>query len=247
MDYATYVAEAEAEETHWWFVGRRALFARELRRLGVSADARILDAGTSTGTNLRMLGEEGYRRFVGLDLSPDAIRFAAMKGLGRVEQGDVCRMPFEDASFDVVLATDIIEHVDDDLKALEEINRVLTPGGTALITVPAFQSLWGLQDVVAQHKRRYLKGPLLTQIRSAGLVVGRTYYFNYILFAPIWLARQAIRWLKVEVSSENEINTPALNRLLGLIFSLDIVTAPWLRLPFGVSILAVAEKSEASS
>ncbi len=244
MDYATYVAEAEAEETHWWFVGRRTLFARELRRQGISDDARILDVGTSTGTNLRMLGAEGYRNFIGLDLSSDAIRLAEMKGLGRVEQGDVCRMPFEDASFDVVLATDIIEHVDNDLKALEEINRVLAPGGTALITVPAFQSLWGLQDDVARHKRRYRKGPLLMQIRRADLVVGRNYYFNYILFAPIWIARQAIGLFKVKVSSENDINTPALNRVLGLIFSLDVAIAPWLRLPFGVSILAVAEKSE---
>ena len=239
------MAEAEAEATHWWFVGRRALFARELRRLGLSDDTRILDAGTSTGTNLRMLGEEGYRNFIGLDLSPDAIRFAAKKGLGQVEQGDVCRMPFEDASFDVVLATDIIEHVDDDLKALREIHRVLTPGGTALITVPAFQSLWGLQDEVAQHKRRYRKGPLVALLGTAGFVVGRNYYFNYILFAPIWLARQIIKMFKIEMSSENEVNSPALIRMLGLIFSLDTVSAPLLRPPFGVSILTVAEKPSA--
>ena len=77
-----------------------------------------------------------------------------------------------------------------------------------------------------------------------GLVVVRNYYFNYILFAPIWLARQIIRWFKIEAASENELNTPALNRVLGLIFSLDIATAPWVRLQFGVSILAVAEKQE---
>ena len=111
------------------------------------------------GTNLRLLQELGICRTArGLDLSDDAIRWCAEKGLGTVEKGDVCNLPFGEASFELVLATDIIEHVDDDLQAITEIRRVLAPGGTAIITVPAFQSLWGLQDDVAHHKRRYLKG-----------------------------------------------------------------------------------------
>jgi SAM-dependent methyltransferase len=242
MDIATYAAEADAEAEHWWFVGRRWLFSRELQMLGAKPGSHILDAGTSTGTNLRMLQDQGYQNYKGLDLSSEAVRYCTLKGLGEVRKGDVCQMPFESESFDFVLATDILEHVENDIAALKEINRVLKPGGSALITVPAFPSLWGLQDEVAHHKRRYRLGPLLDRTCQSGFVVGRRYHFNYLLFAPIWIVRQIIRILDIKVSSENEINTPHLNALLGFIFMLDIRTAPWLRLPFGVSLLAVAQK-----
>ena len=155
MEHATYAAEAEAEETHWWFVGRRQLFRRLLMRFADDRGARVLDVGTSTGTNLRLLADMGYRDVTGLDPSAEAIRFCAEKGLPPVREGSITEMPFEEASFDLVMATDVVEHVDDDLLAVTEVARVLRPGGTALFTVPAFQSLWGLQDEVSHHKRRY--------------------------------------------------------------------------------------------
>ena len=86
-----------------------------------------------------MLAELGYHRVVGLDVSSEAIRFCAEKGLGIVHHGNVCDLPFEDASLDLVLATDIIEHVENDGLALSEMARVLVAGGSALMTVPAFQ------------------------------------------------------------------------------------------------------------
>jgi SAM-dependent methyltransferase len=241
MEAGTYSVEAAIEESHWWFVGRRRLFARELTQLAVPQDARVLDIGTSTGSNLRMLSDLGFKYVTGVDVSDDAIRYCARKGLGHVKKGNVCALPFDDGSFDVVLATDIIEHVDDDDLALAEIARVLKPGGRVLITVPAFGSLWGLQDEVALHKRRYRIVPLLEQLKRVGLKPLRRYYFNYLLFGPIWLARQLIRILRVRVDSEGEINTPALNRILQGIFLLDTLTAPTLRMPFGVSILIMAE------
>jgi len=242
MDAATYAVEAVIEQNHWWFTVRRELFAREIRALGLGPEARVLDIGTSTGTNLRMLRELGFARVAGLDSSEDAIRFCAAKGLGQVRQGDVRAMPFEAASFELVLATDIIEHVEDDAAALAEVARVLAPGGTALITVPTFPALWGLQDRVAHHKRRYRLGQLVAAIRRAGLEPGRRYYFNYLLFVPIWAARRAIDLLRVELRSESEVNSPLLNRLLGAVFRFDALTAPFLHPPFGVSALVVARR-----
>src|SRR5262249_3534349 len=206
MRTSTYAVEAEVEETHWWFVGRRRLFGRELTRAGLPADARTLDVGTSTGANLRLPRDCGFGHVRGLDMSPDAIRFCAAKGFGPVQQGSVCAMPFASASFDLVLATDIIEHVDDDALALAQITRVLAPGGRALITVPAFPSLWGLQDEVSLHKRRYRLRPLVDLVRRAGLQPSHAFYFNYVLFAPIWLARQVIRYARVNLRSEGEVN-----------------------------------------
>jgi len=242
MEASVYAQEAMIEATHWWFVGRRKLFAAEIARAGVSNDARVLDIGTSTGTNLRMLRDLSYRQVAGLDSSQDAIRFCEEKGLGPVYRGDVCAMPFADESFDLILATDIVEHVDDDIRAVQEIARVLAPGGTILITVPAFKSLWGLQDEVAQHKRRYTQKMLTKIVASAALQTTRCYYFNYLLFAPIWMARKLIHVLNIRLESEAQVNTSALNRILSLVFKLDIWTASKIHPPFGVSILAIAKK-----
>jgi SAM-dependent methyltransferase len=242
MEIAVHAVEAVVEETHWWFVGRRRLFAREIAALSLSPRARVLDIGTSTGTNLRMLRDAGYERVLGVDQSPEAIRHCETKGLGPVHQGDICDLPFDDGSFDLVLATDIVEHVVDDALALREVARVLAPGGALLLTVPAFQSLWGLQDDVAQHRRRYRMHELLRIVQGAGLKPLRRYHFNYLLFVPIWLARRFIGLLRLPLRSEAEVNTPLLNAVLSGIFRFDTLTSPVLRPWFGVSILIIARK-----
>jgi SAM-dependent methyltransferase len=247
MEASVYEAEAHNEETHWWFVGRRKLFSELIAELGTEHDAPILDAGTSCGTNLRMLRDGGFTNVLGLDLSEHAARFCGDKGFGEVRIGSIEQMPFSDASFDLVLATDVIEHVDDDLCALREIHRVLRPGGHTVITVPAFQSLWGFQDEVSHHKRRYGRLQLETLARQAGLLLEKRFYFNYLLFAPIWLARRAMRLWRPNIRSEGDINTPFVNKFLGGVFAVDVATAGLIRPPFGVSLLLVAAKPTPSS
>lgn len=247
MDSSAYAAEAEAEATHWWFAGRRKLFAREITDEGLAKASRVLDIGTSTGTNLRMLAELGFRNVQGLDLSPAAISYCAEKGLGEVALGDVCNIPFEDGTFDLVLATDIIEHVDDDAKALSEMRRVLKPGGKVIITVPAFGFMKGLQDRVAQHKRRYVRSQLLERAANAGLNVSRSYYFNYLLFLPTFVARRLIDLFRIKARSENDFNTTFLNRILERIFVFDVMSARRITPPFGVSIFVIAERPAAAA
>ncbi len=243
MDTGTFAVEAMVEETHWWFTGRRRLFAREIARLRLPADAPVIDIGTGTGSNLRMLRDIGFTNVRGVDASEDAIRYCLAKGLGPVERGSILSVPAPGASQALVLATDVIEHVDDDARALREVRRVLAPNGFALITVPTFPSLWGLQDRRAQHKRRYRLKPLLHLLRSAGLMPLRSYYFNYLLFVPIWLARQVINVLHIDLASENEVNSPVINGILTGIFRLDCATASIVHPPFGVSALVVAKRN----
>jgi SAM-dependent methyltransferase len=239
--------EDRVEATHWWFRGRRALVARAIAGLGVAGDARVLDVGSGTGSNLRMLRDLGFRRVVGLDRSAAALRHCASKQLGGVQRADVCALPFRDASFDLVLATDVLEHVRDEARALAEIHRVLRPGGALVATVPAFMALWGRQDDVSHHLRRYRRDELVRGLAAGGFAVRRSFYFNYLLFAPIWLARRLIRWLRIEIASENELNPAWLDALLGGVFALDVRSAPLLRLPFGVSILATGHRPAAAS
>jgi SAM-dependent methyltransferase len=240
MDRVAHEAEAAVEATHWWFTGRRALFAQLIRKLGLPASARVLDVGTSTGTNLRMLRDLAFQDVTGLDQSAEAARFCAEKGLGHVQLGDVCALPFDDGSFDLVLATDVIEHVDDDAKALTELCRVLKPSGHLLLTVPTFESLWGLQDEVGQHKRRYVMQDLLARMRAGGFRPVQRFYFNFILFLPILAARKLMRVTRPPVENESELNPGWLNIILTQVFRLDVALAPVLQPPFGVSALVLA-------
>src|SRR5262245_43591033 len=242
MKDTTFAVEAAIEAEHWWFLGRRRLFAREIARRRIEPTARVLDLGTSTGTNLRMLREDGFSNVAGLDLSENALRLCKEKQLGNVIRGDITRLPFFHDQADLVLATDVIEHVDDDRAAVREIARVLKPGGVVLVAAPAFRQLWGLQDEFAQHKRRYRKHELEQILSDAGMIVERSYYFNYLLFFPILFARILLRLMPPKLSSENEINSPVINRILSAIFTFDITTAPLIRPPFGVSIFLLATK-----
>ncbi len=244
MRATTFAAEAEVEESHWWFVGRRKLFARLIESMGLAKDAVVLDVGTSTGTNLRMLRDEGFENVEGLDLNPEAQRYCEAKGLGHVRLGSVTELPYRDSAFDLVLATDVIEHVDEDGRAFGEIWRVLRPGGRTIITVPAFMSLWGPQDVVAEHKRRYRMKQLLKRIGEARLEAVEWYYFNYLLFVPIFMARKLLRLLKIPLRSENDVNFGLMNAVLRTVFSFDTWSAGYLRPPFGVSALAVCRKPQ---
>jgi SAM-dependent methyltransferase len=242
MKSETYDAEAEIEEGHWWFVVRRELFARLLEEFGPTRSDPVLDIGTGTGANLRMLQAQGHYNVVGLDMSDAAISYCASKGLGTVKKGDICDLPFPNNAFSFVFATDVIEHVDDDEKALREIHRVLIPGGKVLFSVPAFPSIWGLQDEVSHHKRRYRMELLIDRIKRADLVPITAFHFNFLLFVPIWLARQLFKIAKPQIRSEAEVNSPLLNKLLMRIFRWDVSVARWLKPPFGVSILVVAER-----
>ncbi len=243
MDIAAYAVEAQAEATHWWFVGRRRLFAAELEKAGVKPTDRVLDIGTGTGANLRLLRDLGFTAVTGLDASEEAIGYCASKGLGAVRKGDICALPFADGSFDLVLATDVIEHVDDDAAAAREISRVLARGGKALIAVPAFQSLWGLQDRKAFHKRRYRMNPLLPLLRGAPAFAGTLLSFQLSLVCPyIYIARRVIDLLGVDLKSEGEVNNRLLNGILSAVFALDTSTASTIKPPFGVSILVLAGK-----
>lgn len=241
METSVYEIEAEVEATHWWFAGRRKLFAHILKELKLPKDTPILDVGSGTGANLRLLREQKYSDVTGTDLNEAAIRFCAEKNLGRIEMADVCDLPFRDGRFHLVFATDVIEHVDEE-KALAEIFRALSPGGFALFTVPAFQSLWGIQDDVSHHRLRYRKPQMEKAVKKAGFEIQKSFYFNYILFIPIWLARQIIRIFDVKLESENQVNSPLINSVLTKLFHLDIVTSPLLKPPFGVSILILGRK-----
>ena len=150
---------------------------------------QILDIGCGTGAMLDELAPFGT--VVGADFSPEALQFCVTRGVGvDLTRADVRRLPFADASFDVVTAMDIIEHIDDDKAASCEIFRVLKPGGRLYVTVPAFPSLWSEHDEALHHYRRYTVPRLKDLFQRVGLSINKVSYTVTTLFPPIWVYRQ---------------------------------------------------------
>jgi SAM-dependent methyltransferase len=243
MQQHTYSIMYEVEERHWWFVGRRAIiesFVAEVCRQIGKRKPRILDVGCGTGANLQMLGDHGVAE--GVDVSPEAIEFCRARGLSRLKQGAAEALPYEDASFDLVTALDVVEHLDDDVAGLKEVQRVLRPRGRALLFVPAFMFLWGVQDDISHHRRRYTMGDLKARLGEAGLRVERATYANLSFFWPILIGRTIMRLTGWRPASENNITIGALNGLLGRILGAESWWLRRLNFPFGVSIVCVAQR-----
>ena len=245
MEQHTYSIMYEVEGKHWWFAGRRHIIAgfveQACRDLG-KVRPRILDVGCGTGANLQMLSRFGVAE--GVDVSVAALDFCRARGLAKVKQGAAESLPYEDAAFDLVTGLDVVEHLDDDIAGLKEMRRVLRPGGRAVLFVPAFMFLWGVQDDISHHRRRYTLPDLKRKLREAGLTVERATYANLTFFAPILLGRQLMRLIGWRPASENNITISALNGLLGRIFSVESWWLRRLNFPFGVSIVCVAKRTD---
>src|SRR3954452_12461289 len=125
MEQEIYRLLYELEDRHWWFRGRWAVIEALLRAAPLPGSPRVLDAGCGTGRNLLRYSRLGTAE--GMDPSADAVEFCRRRGL-EVEQGTLERLPFDDGRFDLVAATDVVEHVDDDGRALEALRRVSAPG-----------------------------------------------------------------------------------------------------------------------
>jgi SAM-dependent methyltransferase len=245
MQQHTYSIMYEVEGTHWWFAGRRriiAAFVEEICREFQTGRASILDVGCGTGANLELLAHYGDAE--GVDISGDALEFCRARGLQKVRLGAAETLPYEDGSFDLVTALDVVEHLDDDVGGLKEMRRVLKPGGRALLFVPAFMFLWGVQDDVSHHRRRYTLKNLRGAVREAGFEVERATYANISFFAPILAGRVLMRATGVRPASENNINVSALNGLLGRILGAESTLLRHMNFPFGVSALCVARRVE---
>ena len=237
----TYPLLYEVEQSHWWFIGRRrilAQFIEQICRQVTDRRPRILDVGCGTGANLLLLSQYGEAE--GVDVSEDALAFCRARGLDKVKLGAGEELPYEDDTFDLVTAFDVVEHMDDDLAGLTEMRRVLRPGGRVLLFVPTFMFLWGLQDEVSNHRRRYRLSELRHVLEKAGFEIERSTYANITFFAPILLMRKLMRLTGIKTESENSINVPALNGLLGRILGAESIVLRYMNLPFGVSGLCVA-------
>ncbi len=191
MEDAIYQQLYDLEDGHWWFRGRRAVLWALLRRAGLPEAPRVLDAGCGTGRNLAEFGALGSAQ--GVDPSPQAIEFCRRRGLTGVTAAGIESLPFDDGAFDLILATDVLEHVERDDLAAAELRRVAAPGALLVVTVPAYRWLWSQHDDSHHHLRRYTAGALRARLAAAGWRPVLLTYFNSLLLPPIALVRTIAR------------------------------------------------------
>jgi SAM-dependent methyltransferase len=251
LDERAYCEQFELEDEHWWFTGRRRVLWSLLRRTGPTSGLRLLDAGCGTGRNLiefRSLGEAA-----GIDSSADAVEYCRRRGIDGVRVGALEELPFADGAFDLVLATDVIEHLRDDGAGLAELRRVAKSGARLLVTVPAYRWLWSEHDDAHHHFRRYTLRELRRSMAATGWEPVAWSYFNATLLAPIAAVRMAARLRRTSSAGEDrrsnlKLTPRAVNHLLELPLALEAaLIARGARLPAGVSIGMVCTAAAAPS
>ena len=219
---------AQLEDEHWWYRERRHLLARAITGL---APGRAIDIGAAGGGNTRVLREHGWDA-VALEYGADGAAVAHERGLATL-RGDATNLPLADDSLDLVIAFDVLEHLQDDDAAVAEVRRILRPGGTYLVAVPADPRLWSSHDVAVDHVRRYTREGLVELLDRGGFEVADVKSWN-VLLRPVVAMRR-----RTSTGSDLESLNPVVN--LGL---RAIITAerylPVGGLP-GVSLLVRAQ------
>lgn len=235
----------ELEESHWWFQARRDMIVQLLR--GFDKDVSILDVGCSGGALIQFLKKKGYSHIVGIDASEEAIARCREKGLLETFARKAQSLQLDHKPFDVIIASDILEHIQDDAHALAEWSRFLKPKGVLIVFVPAFAFLWSGHDAANHHYRRYTKKILIPLLKKENFVVQHSSYWNFFLFFPTAIVRLLLR-LRPQLGqkSEDQLHrvNPFLNTALTLWLKCENRLLRWMNFPFGVSLFAVAYKNE---
>jgi ubiquinone/menaquinone biosynthesis C-methylase UbiE len=187
------ILHEESSRTHFLDMWTRAAILEQVGSLGEGAV--VLDLGCSTGYLLDDLCKVyPNATLIGVDLVAAGLRKAhTLIPSARLLQANACDLPIGDASVDVVVSANLLEHVADDRRALEETRRVLRPGGRAAVVVPAGPGTYDYYDRFLGHERRYGRGELAHKAVDAGLGVIEDRYIASLVYPAFWLVKQRNR------------------------------------------------------
>lgn len=250
MDKNYYKEYFRLERNHWWFKVRGKIIIFLIDKSFETAHPKtlkVLNIGAATGKTSEILAK--YGEVTSLEFDLDCCIFAKNELGLDIINGSILELPFDNDSFDVVCAFDVIEHVENDLQAIAEMKRVCKKGGMLTVTVPAFMSLWSHHDFVNQHYRRYTQKTLVEIFNVNELKANKLTYYNTLLFLPIFIFRILSnlvpkRWIRNGAGSDATITAEKgfFNTLMEKIFSLELYLLKFLNFPFGVSIYLSSKK-----
>ena len=239
----------EVETTHWWFQAKKEIIIQLIRNKIISqfgdSIIDIADIGCGVGLLLNSLTEFG--KVTGIDYSKLALDFCQQSFSGELIQADFGKSITVNKQFDLVIASDFIEHIKDDKIAINNIYNLLKPNGYAIITVPAFQFLWSKHDENNMHYRRYDLKSLKQSISSACLNIDYISYYNFFLFHPAFVVRMIKKVFNIDKKSNLELSVPINfinNTLYNIFYSESKFINKGRKFPYGLSLIAVVQKSK---
>jgi len=236
------------EETSFWFVNRANLIISLLRK-HFPAASTLLEVGCGTGSVLLALERANPDLMVtGSELHPEGLAYARRRLRPDVAllQMDARSIPARE-HFYVVGAFDVIEHIPEDQRVLEQIYGVLKPGGGTIVGVPQHPWLWSPADDAAHHQRRYARGELERKLAQTGFQVLESTSFNVILL-PLMIVSRQLAKAKVRSGAEpnplSEFEIPGwLNKVLSMALKIETgLTVAGIHWPVGGSRFVVAKK-----
>ena len=232
------------EEDHWWFRGRRDILLQLVDKLNIKTDAAVLEIGCSGGALMAQLKKKGFTDIKGIDTSQVAVELAGERGIENVWVMDGARLNFNDNSFELLIASDVLEHIKDHEAALREWYRVLKPGGRLIIFVPAFQFLWSAHDVANHHFRRYNMKTLTRLVQDAGFTIQRRSFWNAGLFPVTLLVRfiQNKFYRRSKPADNLKAVNQTLNKALFNLLKTENRLLKQINFPLGVSLFVVCSK-----
>lgn len=247
MEAVQYQEMMEVQENNWWFQGKRRIVDDFLERYAIRG-GNLLDVGCGMGltfSDLRNYGE-GY----GIDMEKAAVEYCQSRfpdnlrdhiRLGSLPDG----IPFDDRMFDTIVALDVLEHIEDDMKALNRICDLLGDGGVFIGTVPAHMYLWGYNDVLNHHFRRYEKDELLKKLKRTGFKIKKLSFYNTYLYSFAYITRKFENVLHIKKSDISVIPYGPggiINKILYKIFASERYHLRKGSFCNGVSLIFVAVK-----
>jgi SAM-dependent methyltransferase len=241
MERSVYDRMNDLEARHWWFAARREVIAALIERHAQSPDTRILEAGCGSGGNLALLGR--YGQVDAFEYDDIARAHACEKSGLDIRPGALPEaIPFEGKRYDLIGLFDVLEHVEADQASLAALASRLEDGGRLLVTVPALPMLWSAHDERHHHFRRYTRKSLAKAAQAAGLKVTYTSYFNMFLF-PLAVAARLAKAITRSNTPDDALPPRWLNAALRRVFAAERYLVGRLRLPVGLSLVAVLEKA----
>ena len=245
MDNNEYQKLYKFENFYWWHIGRKQIIQTLLSKIRLKTNSRILDAGCGTGGNMRILAQFG--NVIGIDNSPEAIKFCKKRGFENIQLKNIENTGFSDNSFDLIVALDLLEHLDNDVEVLKEFHRVLKKDGYILISVPAYQFLWSEHDVAVHHKRRYSMKEINKCLLKANFqIIRKTFAITFIV--PIVFIYRIIPKIfsgfKQQKSSDYVILPSFVNNFFIFLLSIEAFLLKYINFPFGISIMCIVKKND---
>ncbi|HEY6547157.1 MAG TPA: methyltransferase domain-containing protein [Vicinamibacteria bacterium] len=241
---------AEYDRRHFWFKGRREVVREALQRVIADPERhRLFDVGCGSGGLLEFLVSQGIRVAGACDAYAESLRLVRQRVDAPLVLTDEGRLPPLGAGQTLLGLFDVLEHIDDDQGTLGFLFSVLEPGGVLALTVPAHPFLFDEMDVLAHHRRRYVRSELRRKLEHAGFRVERITHFMSPLVAPLLVMRSLGRLFggRRSAGSRRALELrplPGLNEVLTLLLSVERLLLRFVSLPFGSSILAVAVRPD---